>query len=287
LNLYVGCSGWSYDGWKGTFYPPHLENKKWLPYYSKFFKFVEVDSTFYNIPSRFVVKGWNDKTPDDFKFALKFPKVITHEQKLEDVSKYLYPFFYALEPLMDKILILLIQLPPYFSAEKGFKSLENMIKRLDGRFRYAIEVRESTWFNKKIYNFLKENKISLTWSVRDELKTPPIVTSDQIYIRFIGDRSIGEKDFGKIVKNRNKEMNEYVENIKKIPSDNTIHQIIIAFNNHFAGFGPESANTFLKLVNEPSATWEKELEQAENPHPDDADADKDQKSISDYPHFKK
>ena len=83
-------------------------------------------------------------------------------KNLRDVSKYLYPFFYALEPLMDKILILLIQLPPYFSAEKGFKSLENMIKRLDSRFRYAIEVRESTWFNKKIYNFLKENKISLT-----------------------------------------------------------------------------------------------------------------------------
>jgi uncharacterized protein YecE (DUF72 family) len=288
LNLYVGCSGWSYDGWKGTFYPSHLENKKWLPYYSKFFKFVEVDSTFYNIPSRFVVKGWNDKTPDDFKFALKFPKVITHEQKLEDVSKYLYPFFYALEPLMDKILILLIQLPPYFSAEKGFKSLENMIKRLDGRFRYAIEVRESTWFNKKIYNFLKENKISLAWSVRDELKTPPIATSDQIYIRFIGDRSIGEKDFGKIVKNRNKEMNEYVENIKKISSDDTVHQIIIAFNNHFAGFGPESANTFLKLVHEPEISWEKELEQAENTHPDAvATIDKDQKSISDYPHFKK
>ncbi len=185
---------------------------------------------------------------------------------------------------MDKILILLIQLPPYFSAEKGFKSLENMMKRLDNRFRYAIEVRESTWFNKKIYNFLKENKISFAWSVRDELKTPPIVTSDQIYIRFIGDRSIDENDFGKIVKNRNKEMNEYVENIKKIPSNDIKHQIIIAFNNHFAGFGPESVNTFLKLVNEPEVRWEKELEQAENlPN----DINKDQKSISDYPYFKK
>ena len=81
----------------GTFYPSSLENKNWLSHYSKYFKFVEVDSTFYNIPSRFVVKSWKDKTPDDFKFALKFPKIITHEKKMNkgaDVSKDLSVFFY-------------------------------------------------------------------------------------------------------------------------------------------------------------------------------------------------
>jgi uncharacterized protein YecE (DUF72 family) len=82
LNFYIGCSGWSYKGWIGTFYPSFIENKSWLSYYSKYFKFVEVDSTFYKIPSRFVVKEWKYKTPDDFKFALKFPKIITHEKKM-------------------------------------------------------------------------------------------------------------------------------------------------------------------------------------------------------------
>ena len=287
MSLYVGCSGWSYDGWKGTFYPPSLENKKWLSYYSKFFKFVEVDSTFYNIPSRFVVKGWKDKTPDDFKFALKFPKAITHDNKLQNTSKYLYPFFYALEPLLDKTLILLIQLPPYLSEKKGFESLESMVKRLDRRYRYALEVRESTWFDKKVYDFLKANKISLAWSVRDELKTPPIITSDQIYIRFIGDRSIDENDFGRIVKNRDKDVIEYVDNINKIQkgeAGNTEHQIMIAFNNHFAGFGPESANTFLKLVSEPEANWKKELVEQQNSPVSDLNSP--QKSISDYPSFK-
>ena len=149
MNLYVGCSGWSYEGWKGTFYPSYLENKKWLSYYSKYFKFVEVDSTFYSIPSRLVVKGWKDKTPDNFKFH-KVPKSNYTWAKTRGVSKYLYPFFYALEPLMDKNLILLIQTSPILSAEKGFIILsENVMKRLDNRLRYAIEVRESTWFNKK------------------------------------------------------------------------------------------------------------------------------------------
>jgi uncharacterized protein YecE (DUF72 family) len=118
-----------------------LENKKWLSFYSRFFKFVEVDSTFYNIPSRFIVKGWKDKTPEDFEFALKFPKVITHDKKLQDISKDLYSFFTALEPLIDKALVLLIQLPPYLTENKGFEPFEKMIKRLDDRFRYALEVR--------------------------------------------------------------------------------------------------------------------------------------------------
>jgi uncharacterized protein YecE (DUF72 family) len=105
LNLHVGCSGWSYKEWKGTFYPIHLENKNWLSFYSRFFKFVEVDSTFFNIPSRFIVKGWKDKTPSDFKFA-KFRKIITHDKKLQHISKDLHTFFVTLMPLIDKDLIL-------------------------------------------------------------------------------------------------------------------------------------------------------------------------------------
>ena len=168
MNLYVGCSGWSYKGWIGTFYPSNLENKNWLSYYSKFFKFVEVDSTFYNIPSRFVVKGWKDKTSDDFKFALKFPKIITYEKKMEDVSKDLLVFFNDLEPLLDKTLFLLIQLPSHLTESKGVDALQNMVNKLDNRFRYAIEFRDSSWFNDNVYDYLKDNKITLTWSVRDE-----------------------------------------------------------------------------------------------------------------------
>ena len=194
MNLYVGCSGWSYKGWIRTFYPPSLENKNWLPYYSKYFKFIEVDSTFYSIPSRFVVKGWKEKTPDDFKFALKFPKIITRKKEMqEDISKDLSVFF-NYEPLVDKTLLLLIQLPPYLTESKGFDALQNMVNKLDNRFKYALEFRDSSLFNDKVYDFLKDNNITLAWSVKDEIKTPPIVTSDQFYTRFIGDRDINEKE---------------------------------------------------------------------------------------------
>ena len=89
-----------------------------------------------------------------------------------DVSKDLSIFHNNLEPLVDKTLLLLIQLPYYLTESKYFDSLQNMVNRLDNRFKYALEVRDSSWFNDKVYDFLKDNKIALTWSVRDELKTP-------------------------------------------------------------------------------------------------------------------
>ncbi len=140
-----------YKGWKGNFYPKNLESKDQLPCYSKFFKFVEVDSTYYHIPSRSTVRERKDKTPSDFKFSLKFPKIINHEKKLEDVSKPLSILFYALEPLVDKILTLLIQLPPFLTEKKGFASSQNMTRYLDERFGYALEVRHSSWFNDQVY----------------------------------------------------------------------------------------------------------------------------------------
>jgi len=140
-----------------------------------------------------------------------------------------------------------------------------MIRHLDKRFRYSLEVRHSSWFNDNVYDFLKENNISLVWSVRDELESPSILTSDQVYIRFIGDRSISEMDFGKIVKNRRNEMLEYVKQVRELQDENSnIRNVLIAFNNHFAGFGPQSANDFLKLMNMSEIDWKTELERYEN-----------------------
>jgi uncharacterized protein YecE (DUF72 family) len=202
-----------------------------------------------------------------------------------DLSKDLAVFFNNIEPLVDKTLLLLFQLPSYLTENKYFDSLQNMVNKLDNRFRYALEVRDSSWFNDKVYDFLKNNKIALTWSVRDELKTPPVITSDQIYIRFIGDRSIDDKDFGKIVKDRKKEMVEYVDILSK-KDFKDYQNMAIAFNNHFAGFGPQSANTFLKLMDKPEIDgWTKEVEQNEK-NQGFFIGNKYQTSISDFTSFK-
>jgi uncharacterized protein YecE (DUF72 family) len=159
-----------------------------------------------------------------------------------------------------------------------------MVNKLDNRFKYALEVRDSSWFNNKVYDYLKNNKITITWSIRDELKTPSIITSDQIYIRFIGDRSIDDKDFGKIVTDRKKEMFEYVDILNKTDLEGC-QNIAIAFNNHFAGFGPQSANTFLKLMDRPEIdNWTKEVEKEQQNYANTEP--KYQTSLSDFTHFK-
>jgi uncharacterized protein YecE (DUF72 family) len=112
LQYYIGCSGWSYSAWQGPFYPSDIDDSSWLSYYASVFNYVEIDSSFYRTPNVFTVKSWFNKTPDNFKFTAKFPKVITHDKRLKDVSGELEYFFQSMLPLKEKTLALLIQLPP-------------------------------------------------------------------------------------------------------------------------------------------------------------------------------
>ncbi|MGE0242649.1 MAG: DUF72 domain-containing protein [Nitrososphaeraceae archaeon] len=250
LEYYLGCSGWSYDGWKGHFYPKDLDNKYWLSYYSQIFDFVEIDSTFYRIPSLFMVNNWNKRTPDIFKFAVKFPKVITHDKRLKDVDKDIERFYDAMEPLYDKIVVFLMQLPPSLQIAEGLDLIKNLEYLLDPSFRYAIEVRHHSWFNELFYNYLKERNYCLVWSQQDKLITPPVVTTDFLYLRLIGDRSIDERDFGTIKKERTKEVQLWTNIFKDIQNnEKDVKTALVAANNHFAGFGPMTVQLFAGMMN--------------------------------------
>ena len=251
MEYYLDCSGWSYDGWKVPFYPKDLDNRYWLSYYSQLFDFVEIDSTFYKIPSKFMANNWNKRTPENFKFAVKFPKVITHDKRLNDVEKDIKQFYEAMEQLYDKILVFLIQLPPSLQIDEGLDLIKNLRYQLDLSFRYAIEVRHHSWFNELFYNVLKERNYCLVWSQQDILITPPILTTDFVYLRLIGDRTIDEKDFGKLTKERTKEMELWSKILidvgRKVKDD--VKMTIMSANNHYAGFGPMTAKLFEQMLN--------------------------------------
>ena len=213
MQYCIGCSGWSYTSWQGPFYPPTIDNSDWLKYYSNVFDYVEIDSSFYRIPTIFMVKNCSAQ---NFRFTAKFPKIITHDKRLKDIDKECEQFFEAMRPLADKTLALLIQLPPSLHIFEGLERLRDLVPELDTRFRYAVEVRHSSWFQDLAYNFFANNDICLVWSQLAEIQTPPICTRDFLYLRFIGDRSIQEKDFGRIQRDRLLEMEKRAENIKKI-----------------------------------------------------------------------
>ena len=245
MKLYIGCSGWSYSSWQGPLYPPNMENRMWLPYYSQVFNYVEIDSTFYNIPSELMVKNWNRRTPDNFRFTAKFPKIITHEKRFKNVEKELELFYERMEPLKDKVLALLIQLPPSYEIKEGLEDFSNYNFFFEGSFRYAIEVRHPSWFSDLAYNFFKNNNISMVWSQMDRLQTPPIVTSDFVYLRLIGDRRLAESQFGKIQIDRTEEIRNWTAKMKKVKqNEKNVKVGIVAANNHYGGYGPGTVDIF-------------------------------------------
>jgi uncharacterized protein YecE (DUF72 family) len=292
LKYYIGCSGWSYSAWRGPFYPTHhIENSDWLPYYSKVFDFVEIDSSFYSIPNPFTVKSWYNRTPDNFRFAAKFPKVITHDKRLKkDSENELNYFFKSISGLRQKILALLIQLPPSLGIIEGLANLREIVPLLDRNYRYAVEVRDRSWFQDLAYNFFANNNICLAWSQLTEIRTPPVVTTDFLYLRLIGDRTIPEKDFGKIQKDRDSEMKRWANYLKRVEkgekkkprsSNNTdVNLAIVSANNHYAGFGPGTANTFRKMIGLSEARWE-DKEISKGP-PSSLLLSEKQKTLSDF-----
>ena len=160
-------------------------------------------------------------------------------------------------PLAGKTLCLLIQLPPSLGIQEGLEKLEKFYYRLDGRFRYAVEVRHKSWFQDLAYDFFAKNGICMVWNQLAEMKTPPIVTADFLYLRFIGDRSIDAKDFGKIQKDRIGEMQYWAREVTQVQENNSnVGFATVAANNHYAGFGPGTANTFRTMLGLPEALWE-------------------------------
>jgi uncharacterized protein YecE (DUF72 family) len=122
-----------------------------------------------------------------------------------------------MRPLSSKLLALLLELPPSLTAKEGLKKLEALIHMLDLDYRYTIEVRHKSWFdNKDVYKLLSDNNICLAWSQLVTIQTPAELTSGFLYLRFIGDRSIDEREFGKIQKDRTKELKMWSDSVNRV-----------------------------------------------------------------------
>src|SRR6202034_2976451 len=144
-NVWVGTSGWMYDGWRGSLYPDGLPKRAWLSYYASRFSTVEINSAFYRTPSLEAVRSWRNDTPHDFRFAWKASKFITHWKRLGDSSENSIALMQTrLKVLSPKISVVLFQLPPQFVKNTGRL---NSFLRLLPRRRYAFEFRHPSWYD--------------------------------------------------------------------------------------------------------------------------------------------
>ena len=253
MRLSVGCSGWSYKSWQGHFYPKGLESKNYLEYYGKVFDYVEIESTFYRMPNTSNTAHWLEATPENFRFSAKFPQRITHIKRLRGVETDMEYFHKVMSPLIDKLGCLLIQLPPSMTMKEGMKKLKEL--PFDKRFRYAIEARHESWFDDEVYSFFKKNDICLAWSQLEDFQTPTVLTTDFLYLRLMGDRSIPEEKFGTIQKDRTTDMKVWATVINKLSNNDRLKNGFVPTSNHYAGFAPASANSFRKLVRLEPAVW--------------------------------
>ena len=261
MEIRIGCTGWSYAGWIGPFYPKTLDSKAHLKHYSSIFDITEVNSTFYRIPSQSMTQKWYQDTPENFIFTAKFPKIITHDNRLKP-GAYLDQFMQAIKPLGSKMKVLVIQLPPSLSFDEAKENLEKMLNHLPKSYRYAIEGRHDSWFTDDVFDYLREKNVCLVWNEVEGVDNPAPVTTDFVYLRLIGDRSISEKEFGKILKDRTAEMKKWIDKLKST----NVPLAMVNLNNHFQGFAPGSANQFRKLMGLDELSF----------------ADKKQKSLGDF-----
>lgn len=188
MQLHVGTSGFSYDEWKGKFYPTGTKNVDFLRYYASKLDTVEINNTFYRMPKPSLLQGWLGKVPPSFIFVLKASQRITHHGKLENTEENVQYFWNVAQELDDRLGPILFQLPPYL--RKDAERLKRFLGSLPERMRAVLEFRHRSWFDEETLRDLRDHGVTLCFSDVDPsdegdpgLEQPFEATSDVGYVR--------------------------------------------------------------------------------------------------------
>jgi uncharacterized protein YecE (DUF72 family) len=183
MRVFTGTSGFSFDEWKGHFYPTGLAADERLGHYASRLHSVEINNTFYQMPKPALLERWRDTVPDDFRFALKAPRRFTHSQPLRAEGESLGYFLTAASALGPKLGPLLFQLPPFL--RKDAPLLAEFLAKLPSTLRVAFEFRHRSWFDDEIYALLASKNVALCGGDSDEraYAPPHVATADFGYLR--------------------------------------------------------------------------------------------------------
>lgn len=179
--IFVGTSGYNYPEWRGSFYPPDLPARAMLACYAARFSTVEINATFYRMPTEATLTSWADATPAAFVFTLKAPQRITHVKRLVAVDEPLRRFTDVAETLGAKLGPLFFQLPPNFEKETG--RLGDLLARLPPDRRIAFEFRHASWFADDVYELLRARDAALCVADTEAGTTPEVATASWGYVR--------------------------------------------------------------------------------------------------------
>jgi uncharacterized protein YecE (DUF72 family) len=186
-NVWIGTSGWVYKQWAGNFYPKDWPKKNEFGFYVTQFPTVEINATFYRLPTVKTVRAWHDKAPEGFVFAVKGSRYLTHIKRLKDTSRGLQKYFRRLVPLADRTGPILWQLPPTFpKTDDTLKRLDRFLSRLPKQYRHAVKFRHPSWMNEATFNVLRRHGAANVWLSSLRMPADYTITADFVYLRFHG-----------------------------------------------------------------------------------------------------
>lgn len=228
--IWIGTSGYNYPEWKGSFYPADLPAAKMLPYYAARFPTVEINYTFYRIPTEKIVAGWAAATPDGFKLTLKAPRRVTHDKKLRDCADVVQFFCATANTLGPRLGALLFQLPPAF--KKDLATLDAFLATLPPRAPAAFEFRHDSWHDEDVFAALRRHNAALCVADSERMSTPVVATADFAYFR-LRDEGYGAGDIARW----SKLVAEHAARAR---------DVFVYFKHEEEGKGPEFAKQMMK-----------------------------------------
>jgi len=237
-EYFVGTSGWHYEHWRGLYYPEELAKPKWLQFYSKQFNTVELNNSFYHLPTEKAFITWRESAPENFIYAVKVSRFITHLKKLRNIGSALDNFLSRACLLQDKLGPLLYQLPP--NMKRNDEVLQIFLSSLPQEYRHVFEFRHESWIDEAVFEVLRRYKVGLCVFDMPGFTCPPVATSDFAYIRFHGSGGMYSSCYS------NEELSQWAKKIAKLAEG--MKAVYIYFNNDAEAFAIKNALTLANYL---------------------------------------
>jgi len=240
-RYWVGTSGWVYPHWREVVYPPDLPSSRWLSFYVAKFPTVELNFSFYRLPQEKTFAGWGRRVPDDFRFAVKASRFITHIKRLRDCEEPLETFLDRARLLGDALGPVLYQMPPSFHrTPENSERLARFLSLLPQDVRHVFEFRHDSWFDAEPFALLRMHNVGFCVFHMVDRETPLEATTDFVYVRFHGSAALYGGSYS------DEQLADWARRLRELPED--VRDVYVYFNNDAFGHAVANARTLASLL---------------------------------------
>ncbi len=230
---YIGTSGWHYEHWRALFYPADLSKSQWFGFYARHFTTVELNNTFYRLPSEDAFTAWHHSSPPDFIFAVKVSRFITHVKRLKNAEPAVTNFLARASLLKEKLGPLLYQLPP--NMHRNDERLKSFLAILPAGMRHVFEFRHESWVDEGVFEILRQYNVGLCVFDMPGFTCPLVATADFAYIRFHGSQGLYSSSYS------DEELADWAKRIAALAKN--LKAVYVYFNNDVEAYAVDNAQT--------------------------------------------